>query len=118
MLKENMITRAEFDEANAAPVTAIGGIEYQVRAPYVAEMVRQTLFEHQEETHTRGLEVTSIDGDNSRQRALLTGSKTTTTSHMAIAGPMSTIRPPPQIQHLNGWSTGAGTDLEINSRPL
>lgn len=78
MLKENMITRAKFDEANAAPVTAIRrNRNIEVPAPYVAEMVRRTLFEQfQEETYTRGFEViTSIDGDKqlAANRALING---------------------------------------------
>ena len=124
MLKENMITRAEFDEANAAPVTAIRrNRNIEVPAPYVAEMVRQTLFEQfQEETYTRGFEViTSIDGGKqlAANRALVNGLKTIMTSPMAIAGPMPTIRPPPEIRHLNGWSIWRRCRLmEINSRPL
>lgn len=66
MLTQNMITQAEFDEANAAPVTASRrNRNIEVPAPYVAEMVRQTLYEQfGEETYSRGFEVTtSIDGD-------------------------------------------------------
>ncbi len=66
MLNQNMISQAEFDEANAAPVTAIRrNRNIEVPAPYVAEMVRQTLYEQfGEETYSRGFEViTSIDGD-------------------------------------------------------
>ena len=78
MLKEDMITRAQFEEANAAPVTANRrNRNIEVPAPYVAEMVRQTLFEQfQQETYTRGFEViTSIDGDKqlAANRALVNG---------------------------------------------
>ena len=78
MLKENLINRAEFEEANAAPVSAIRrNRNIEVPAPYVAEMVRQTLFEQfQQETYTRGFEViTSLDGDKqlAANRALING---------------------------------------------
>ena len=86
-------------------------------------MVRQTLFEQfQEETYTRGFEViTSIDEGKqlAANRALVNGLKTIMTNPMAIAGPMPTIRPPPEIRHLNGWSIWRRCRLmEINSRPL
>lgn len=66
MLKEGMISEAEFEAANNAPITANRrNRNIAVAAPYVAEMVRQTLYEQfGEETYTRGFEVTtSIDGD-------------------------------------------------------
>ena len=78
MLKENMITQAEFDAANRAPVTARRhNRNIEVPAPYVAEMVRQQLYdEFGEETYSRGFEVvTSIDGDKqlAANRALVEG---------------------------------------------
>jgi penicillin-binding protein 1A len=78
MLKENMITETEFNAANSAPVTALRrNRNIAVPAPYVAEMVRQTLYEQfGEETYSRGFEVTtSIDGDKqlSANRALVSG---------------------------------------------
>ncbi|CAN0126586.1 unnamed protein product [Discosporangium mesarthrocarpum] len=66
MLAENMITRAEYEAANAEPVTAQRrNRNIEVPAPYVAEMVRQQLYdEFGEETYSRGFEVvTTIDGD-------------------------------------------------------
>lgn len=66
MLQQNMISQAEFAEANAAPVTAQRrNRNIAVSAPYVAEMVRQTLYDQfGEETYSQGFEVTtSIDGD-------------------------------------------------------
>lgn len=66
MLKENMISQSEFDAANRAPVTARRHARnIEVPAPYVAEMVRQQLYdEFGEETYSQGFEVvTSIDGD-------------------------------------------------------
>ncbi len=78
MLRQNMITQAEFDQANAEPVTAQRhNRNIAVPAPYVAEMVRQTLYEEfGEETYSRGFEViTSIDGDLqlTANRALVDG---------------------------------------------
>ena len=64
MLNENMITEAEYEVANSTSVTARRhNRNIEVPAPYVAEMVRQQLYEQfREETYSRGFEViTSID---------------------------------------------------------
>lgn len=66
MLNENMITEVQYEQANNAPITADRrNRNIAVPAPYVAEMVRQTLYEQfGEGTYTRGFEVkTSINGD-------------------------------------------------------
>ena len=66
MLNENMISPAEFEVANAAPITADRrNRNIEVPAPYVAEMVRQQLYEQfGEDTYSLGFEViTGIDGD-------------------------------------------------------
>ena len=66
MLNEGMIDDEEFTTANSAPVTARRhNRNIAVPAPYVAEMVRQRLYEeYGEATYTRGFEViTSIDGE-------------------------------------------------------
>jgi penicillin-binding protein 1A len=78
MLAENMITRAEYEAANAEPVTAQRrNRNIEVPAPYVAEMVRQQLYdEFGEETYSRGFEVvTTIDGDKqlAANKALVEG---------------------------------------------
>ncbi|GAB5499232.1 MAG: penicillin-binding protein 1A [Pseudohongiellaceae bacterium] len=78
MLAENMITRAEYEAANAEPVTAQRrNRNIEVPAPYVAEMVRQQLYdEFGEETYSRGFEVvTTIDGDKqlAANKALVDG---------------------------------------------
>ncbi|MEX2470291.1 MAG: transglycosylase domain-containing protein [Pseudohongiellaceae bacterium] len=78
MLEQNMISRAEFEAANAAPVSANRhGRNIEVAAPYVAEMVRQELYEQfGEETYSRGFEVvTTIDGDRqlAANEALISG---------------------------------------------
>ncbi len=66
MLQQGMIDETQFEEANRAPVTASRrNRNIAVPAPYVAEMVRQTLYdEFGEDTYEKGFEVTtSIDGD-------------------------------------------------------
>ena len=78
MLNENMISQAEYEEANMAPVSASRrNRNIEVPAPYVAEMVRQQLFQQfGEETYSKGFEVTtSIDGDNqlAANKALIDG---------------------------------------------
>ena len=78
MLKEGMISREEFQVADNAPITALRrNRNIEVPAPYVAEMVRQQLFdEYDEDTYSQGFEVTtSIDGDKqlAANRALTEG---------------------------------------------
>ena len=66
MRNEGMIGEAEFAAANAIPVTANRrSRDIEVPAPFVAEMVRQELYDrYGEDTYTQGFEViTSIDGD-------------------------------------------------------
>ncbi|MEQ8954990.1 MAG: transglycosylase domain-containing protein, partial [Gammaproteobacteria bacterium] len=66
MLNQGMITRAEYDQANVAPISAIRrNRNIEVPAAYVAEMVRQQLYEqYGEDAYTQGFEViTSIDGN-------------------------------------------------------
>ncbi len=78
MLNEGMIDSAEFATANNAAVTAgRHNRNIAVPAPYIAEMVRQQLYdEFGEDTYTRGFEVTtSIDGDKqlAANQALIEG---------------------------------------------
>ena len=66
MFDENMINRTELSASLNAPVTAQRhNRNVEVPAPYIAEMVRQRLYEEfGEETYSKGFEVTtSIDGD-------------------------------------------------------
>lgn len=66
MLRQGMIDQPEFDEADRSPISARRrNRDIEVSAPYVAEMVRQQLFEeHGEEAYSQGFEVvTTIDGD-------------------------------------------------------
>jgi len=100
MLKENMITQAEFDTANAMPVTARRrGRNIEVPAPYVAEMVRQQLYdEFGEETYSRGFEVvTSIDGDKqlAGNEALINGLEIYYDKRHGYRGPDAHFPPDP-----------------------
>ena len=66
MFREGSIDRTQLAEALAAPISAQRHArDVEVPAAYVAEMVRQTLYdEYGEETYSLGFEVTtSIDGD-------------------------------------------------------
>lgn len=81
MLKEGMISRVEFAEADREPITARRhNRDIAVSAPYVAEMVRQQLYdEHGEEAYSQGFEVvTTIDGDKqlAANKALIDGLET------------------------------------------
>ncbi len=100
MLKENMISQAEFDEANRAPVTARRHARnIEVPAPYVAEMVRQQLYdEFGEETYSRGFEVvTSIDGEKqlAANTALINGLENYYDKRHGYRGPDAHYSPDP-----------------------
>jgi penicillin-binding protein 1A len=78
MLRQNMISQAEFDAADRSAITAQRrNRDIEVSAPYVAEMVRQQLYEeHGEEAYSQGFEVvTTIDGDKqlAANKALVDG---------------------------------------------
>lgn len=78
MYDQGMITREERDSAKAEAVSARRhNRNIDVPAPYVAEMVRQQLYEeYGEEAYTKGFEVTtSIDGNKqmAASRALVNG---------------------------------------------
>ncbi len=81
MLREGMITQAEFQDADHAPITAgRRNRDIEISAPYIAEMVRQQLYdEHGEEAYSQGFEVvTTIDGDKqlAANQALVNGLET------------------------------------------
>lgn len=81
MLKEGMITQAEFSEADREPITARRrNRDIEIQAPYIAEMVRQQLYdEHGEAAYSQGFEVvTTIDGDKqlAANKALVDGLET------------------------------------------
>ncbi|KTD16425.1 penicillin-binding protein 1A [Legionella jordanis] len=66
LLEENFITEKQYQEAIAQPITAkYHGTNIEVPAPYVAEMIRQSLFDHfGPKAYTKGYKVyTTIKGD-------------------------------------------------------
>ena len=78
MLRQGMINQSQFADADRSPITArLRNRNIEVSAPYIAEMVRQQLYdEHGEEAYSQGFEVvTTIDGDNqlAANRALIDG---------------------------------------------
>jgi len=100
MLKENMITQNEFEAANNAPITADRrNRNIAVPAPYIAEMVRQTLYDQfGEETYTRGFEVTtSIDGDLqlAANKSMIDGLETYYDKRHGYRGPDANYPPDP-----------------------
>jgi penicillin-binding protein 1A len=81
MLNEGMINQAKFLEADRSPITARRrNRDIEISAPYIAEMVRQQLYdEHGEEAYSQGFEVvTTIDGDKqlAANKALINGLET------------------------------------------
>ena len=100
MLREDMISGQEFAIANAMPVTADRrGREIETPAPYVAEMVRQELFEqYGEDAYTQGFEViTSIDGDRQTMAnsALINGLENYYDRRHGYRGPSANYPPDP-----------------------
>lgn len=66
LLETEYITQEAYEEAIRAPITAsYHGVDTETDAPYVAEMIRQSLFEHfGPDAYTRGYKVyTSIHAD-------------------------------------------------------
>lgn len=59
LLENEFITQAQYEEAVSAPVTAkYHGVETETDAPYVAEMIRQSLFDHfGPDAYTKGYKV-------------------------------------------------------------
>lgn len=65
LLEENYITKEQYQEAISLPLTAkYHGTNIEVSAPYVAEMIRQSLYAHYgADTYTKGYNVyTTIKG--------------------------------------------------------
>ena len=112
MLKENMITQNEFEAANNAPITADRrNRNIAVPAPYIAEMVRQTLYDQfGEETYTRGFEVTtSIDGDLqlAANKSMIDGLETYYDKRHGYRGPDANYPPDPD-DPTEGWLAHLG----------
>lgn len=81
MLQERMISQSQFEAADHAPITAQRrNRDIEISAPYIAEMVRQQLYdEYGEEAYSQGFEVvTTLDGDKqlAANRALIDGLET------------------------------------------
>jgi len=100
MLREGMIGEAEFELANAMPVTASRrSRDIEIPAPYVAEMVRQELYgQFGEQAYTQGFEViTSIDGDKQSiaNAALVNGLENHYDRRHGYRGPAANYPPDP-----------------------
>lgn len=107
MLNENMISQSEYLAANEAPVTALRrNRNIAVSAPYVAEMVRQTLYdEFGEDTYTQGFEVTtSIDGDlqQAANNAVVNGLEVFYDKRHGYRGPTAHY-PPEAVDPKQSW---------------
>ena len=108
MLKEGMISEREFNEANDAPVTANRrNRNIEVSAPYVAEMVRKTIYDQfGEATYSMGFEViTSIDGDLqlAANKAVTDGLETYYDKRHGYRG-VDTNYPPTEENAIPNWS--------------
>jgi penicillin-binding protein 1A len=58
MLKQGVITEAQFEQARQEKLNIIGSRQFDVQAAYAAEMVRQSVYEQfKEDTYTMGLKV-------------------------------------------------------------
>ncbi len=107
MLNEGMITEREFNEANEAPITANRrNRNIEVSAPYVAEMVRKTIYDQfGEATYSRGFEViTSINGDlqEAANNAVINGLETYYDKRHGYRG-VDTNYPPTQEEAELNW---------------
>ena len=108
MLKEGMISSDEFNEANDAPITANRrNRNIEVSAPYVAEMVRKTIYDQfGEATYSMGFEViTSIDGNLqlAANEAVTNGLETYYDKRHGYRG-VDTNYPPTQENAIPNWS--------------
>ena len=108
MLKEGMISEREFNDANDAPITANRrNRNIEVSAPYVAEMVRKTIYDqYGEATYSMGFEViTSIDGDLqlAANKAVTNGLETYYDKRHGYRG-VDTNYPPTEENFMSNWS--------------
>ena len=100
MVREGMITEQEFALADAEPVSATRhNRNIEVNAPYVAEMVRQQLFDqYGEATYTQGFEViTTIDSTRQHEAnaALVNGLENYYDKRHGYRGPATNLAPLP-----------------------
>ena len=122
MLKENMIGEAEFAAANVMPVTANRrSRNIEVPAPYVAEMVRQELYDrYGEDAYTQGFEViTSIDGDKQllAREALINGLENYYDRRHGYRGPGANYPPDPLEPEAQWLRELEGVPTYGNQRP-
>jgi penicillin-binding protein 1A len=105
MLREGMISEEEFQLADNSPVTASRhSRNIEVPAPYVAEMVRQQLYQEVgEDTYSQGFEVlTTIDGDRqlAANKSLIDGLENYYDKRHGYRGPTASY--PPEIYRDTG----------------
>lgn len=98
MLREGMISEAEFAAADAQPVSATRhNRNIEIEAPYIAEMVRQELYgEYGEAAYTQGFEVvTTLDSKRQRlaSSALVDGLEDYYDRRHGYRGPTATFPP-------------------------
>ena len=98
MLREGMISEAEFAAADAQPVSASRhNRNIEIEAPYIAEMVRQELYgEYGEAAYTQGFEVvTTLDSKRQRlaSSALVDGLEDYYDRRHGYRGPIATFPP-------------------------
>lgn len=98
MLREGMISEAEFAAADAQPVSATRhNRNIEIEAPYIAEMVRQELYgEYGEAAYTQGFEVvTTLDSKHQRlaSSALVDGLEDYYDRRHGYRGPTATFPP-------------------------
>lgn len=98
MLREGMISEAEFAAADAQPVSATRhNRNIEIEAPYIAEMVRQELYaEYGEAAYTQGFEVvTTLDSKLQRlaSSALVDGLEDYYDRRHGYRGPTATYPP-------------------------
>lgn len=107
MFDEGMISRPELNQALLEPVSASRHARnIEVPAPYVAEMVRQYLYEeHGEDTYSLGFEViTTIDGDKQllANSALIDGLENYYDKRHGYRGPDAQY-PPDTLDPITVW---------------
>ncbi len=122
MLGEGMITETEFKEANEAPITANRrNRNIEISAPYVAEMVRRTIYDQfGEATYSRGFEViTSINGDlqEAANNAVINGLETYYDKRHGFRGVDTNYPPTPENKELNWLAQLASVPTYGNQEP-
>lgn len=113
LYEEKFITRYQFEEAIAEPLSEhYHGTQTQVQAPYVAEMIRQSLVEHfGQGAYTKGYRVyTTIDSK------LQVAANQTTEAHLLAYDHRHGYRGP--IGHVSVSDSSILRDAEIHHYPV